>query len=69
MKLLARLRVTQRRLAFMSSEALAAGSVFVNGKLQVDYAGGCAFLDGQELHLMPIEYKLLCLLFKTSGRC
>lgn len=48
-ELLARLRVTQRRLTFMSAEALAAGSVFVNGKLRVDYAGGCAFLDGQEL--------------------
>ncbi len=67
-ELLARLRVTQRRLAFMSSEALAAGSVFVNGRLRVDYAGGCAFLDGQELHLTPIEYKLLCLLSKNAGK-
>jgi len=67
-ELLARLRVTQRRLTFMSAEALAAGSVFVNGKLRVDYAGGCAFLDGQELHLTPIEYKLLCLLSKNAGK-
>lgn len=52
----------------MSAEALAAGSVFVNGKLRVDYAGGCAFLDGQELHLTPIEYKLLCLLSKNAGK-
>ena len=61
-ELLARLRVTQRRLAFMNSELTASNSVFVNGKLRVDYAGGCAFLDGQELHLTPMEYKLLCLL-------
>ena len=67
-ELLARLRVTQRRLTFMSAEALAAGSVFVNGKLRVDYAGDCAFLDGQELHLTPIEYKLLCLLSKNAGK-
>lgn len=67
-ELLARLRVTQRRLAFMAADAPAAGSVFVNGRLRVDYAGGCAFLEGQELHLTPIEYKLLCLLCRHVGK-
>ena len=47
---------------------MAASSVFVNGKLKVDYAGGCAYLDGQELHLTPIEYKILLLLAKNPGR-
>ena len=47
---------------------LSASSVFVNGKLKVDYAGGCAYLDEQELHLTPIEYKLLCLLSKNVGK-
>ncbi len=67
-ELLARLRVTQRRLSFMSAEALSTSSVFVNGRLRVDMAGGCAYLDGQELHLTPIEYKLLCLLSKHVGK-
>ena len=67
-ELLARLRTTQRRLSFMGAEALSAKSIFENGKLRVDYAGGCAFLDGQELHLTPIEYKLLCLLSKNAGK-
>lgn len=67
-ELLARLRVTQRRLAFMTDQVMASNSVFVNGKLRVDYAGGCAFLDGQELHLTPMEYKLLCLLSKNAGK-
>ena len=67
-ELLARLRVTQRRLSYMTAEMLSASSVFVNGKLKVDYAGGCAYLDGQELHLTPIEYKLLCLLAKNVGK-
>lgn len=67
-ELLARLRVTQRRLSFMSAEALAVGSVFVNGRLRVDYASGCAYLNEQELHLTPIEYKLLCLLSKNVGK-
>ena len=67
-ELLARLRVTRRRLSIMAAGALSAGSEFVNGKLRVDYAGGCAFLDGQELHLTPIEYKLLCLLSRHMGK-
>ena len=67
-ELLARIRTTQRRLSFMSSEMLTAGSVFENGKLRVDYAGGCAYLDGQELHLTPIEFKLLCLLSRNMGK-
>jgi two-component system KDP operon response regulator KdpE len=37
-------------------------SVFVNGGLSIDYAAGVATLDGQELHLTPIEFRLLCLL-------
>ncbi len=66
-ELLARLRVTQRRIAAMQPDA-AADAVFTNGKLRVDYAAGCAFLDGQELHLTPIEYKLLCLLSRNVGK-
>lgn len=46
-ELLARLRTTKRRLSFMGAEILSAKSVFENGKLRVDYAGGCASLDGQ----------------------
>ena len=67
-ELLARSRTAQRRLSFMSSEMLTAGSVFENGKLRVDYASGCAYLDGQELHLTPIEFKLLCLLCRSVGK-
>ncbi|MFR8840352.1 MAG: helix-turn-helix domain-containing protein, partial [Clostridium sp.] len=40
----------------------------VNGALRIDYAAGCAYLDGAELHLTPIEYKLLCLLARNVGR-
>ena len=58
-ELLARLRVTQRRLAMMQKESPIESSVFTNGQLRVDYAAGCAYLDGEELHLTPIEYKLL----------
>ncbi len=65
-ELLARLRVTQRRLASSRNES--AGSVFVNGALRIDYAAGCAYLRDEELHLTPIEYKILCLLAANVGK-
>lgn len=67
-ELLARLRATQRRLALIQNGELRTQSVFVNGKLKVDYAAGCAFLDGEELHPTPNEYKLLCLLCRNVGK-
>ena len=67
-ELLARLRVTQRRLATLQIGTVNAEAVFTNGRLKVDYAAGCAFLGDQELHLTPSEYKLLCLLCKNVGK-
>lgn len=67
-ELLARLRVTQRRLSMMQKVSPAEAVVFVNGKLRVDYAAGCAYLNEEELHLTPIEYKLLCLLTRNIGK-
>lgn len=67
-ELLARLRVTLRRLNYVTSLEGTAGSVFVNGELSIDYASGCAYMNGQEFHLTPIEYKLLCLLAKNVGK-
>ena len=64
-ELLARLRVIQRRL--MKSENISV-TEFVNGRLRIDYASGCVHLDDEELHLTPIEYKLLCLLAKNVGK-
>ena len=66
-ELLARIRVTERRLAAMQSSNKSE-SVFVNGNLKIDYAAGCAYLSGEELHLTPIEYKLLCLLSINVGK-
>ena len=67
-ELLARLRVTGRRLAMMQANVGANESVFTNGKLRIDYAAGCAFIDEEELHLTPIEYKLLCLMSQNVGK-
>ena len=67
-ELLARLRVTQRRLSQMQAENGVQSAVFENGALRIEYAAGCAYLDGEELHLTPIEYKLLCLLSQNAGK-
>ena len=40
----------------------------MNGGLRVEYAAGCAYINDIELHLTPIEYKLLCLLSKNVGK-
>lgn len=66
-ELLARLRVTQRRLALLQG-ASSTESFYENGMLRIDYVSGCAYLADQELHLTAIEYKLLCLLAKNTGK-
>lgn len=66
-ELLARLRVTIRRLAQMNGEG-GDRSVYTNGKLCIDHSAGVAFLDGEELKLTSMEYKLLSLLARNTGK-
>ena len=66
-ELLARLRVTLRRLNQAKADS-PEDPVFINGSLRIDYAAGCAYLADEELHLTPIEYKLLCLLARNCGK-
>ncbi len=67
-ELLARLRVTIRRLSLLGGGPDQDSPVWLNGKLKIDFAAGCAFLDGEELKLTPMEYKLLCLLARNTGK-
>ena len=66
-ELLARLRATFRRLNQSQLDS-AEQMVFTNGPLKIDYAAGCAYLNNGELHLTPIEYKLLSLLARNCGK-
>ena len=66
-ELLARLRVALRRLRYDSGPAENT-AVYENGGLKIDYDAGCVYVDGEEVHLTPIEYKLLCLLAKNTGK-
>ena len=43
-------------------------SSYENGQLRIDYAKRCAYLADEELHLTPMEYKLLCLLARNTGK-
>ena len=68
-ELLARLRVMQRRIALLQVDNnVNKSSIYTNGKLKIDYVAGCAYKDDEELKLTPIEYKLLCILAKNTGK-
>ena len=68
-ELLARLRVMQRRIALLQVDNnVNKSSIYTNGKLKIDYVAGCACKDDEELKLTPIEYKLLCILAKNTGK-
>ena len=67
-ELLARLRSTFRRISYMQSEQGEVSTVFINGDLKIDFAAAAAYMGGQELHLSPIEYKLLCELARNVGK-
>jgi len=65
-ELLARIRVALRH-----KDALQGGRtepVFVLDALKVDLAKRQVFLNGEEAHLTPIEYKLLAYLVKNAGK-
>ncbi|TAH37307.1 MAG: response regulator [Planctomycetota bacterium] len=65
-ELLARMRVALRHA--VRSEDAGAESVFRNGPLLVDPERRRVLLDGEEVHLTPIEYKLLSVLVRHAGK-
>ncbi|MHB1036460.1 MAG: response regulator [Pirellulales bacterium] len=65
-ELLARMRVALRHAARGPDGA--GEPVFVLGELRADFARRQVFLGDRELHLTPIEYRLLTTLIKYSGK-
>jgi two-component system KDP operon response regulator KdpE len=63
-ELLARIRVALRHVA---TEGIGTPE-FVLGDLKVDFSRRQVFVKSTEVHLTPIEYKLLALLVKNAGR-
>jgi len=66
-ELMARIRAALRKMSYDKSD-LKGASIFVNGGLRIDYASNCVFTDNAEIHLTPMEYKLLCLLAGNVGK-
>ncbi len=65
-ELLARIRVALRHSAHLADNA--PQPVFVAGDLRVDLAARHVFSGETEVHLTPIEYKLLTVLIRHAGK-
>lgn len=67
-ELLARIRSNYRRIQYMQMGEIEEQPKFVNGNLLIDYQMKQVLVQGQKIHLTPIEYRILCLLAKNMGR-
>lgn len=65
-ELLARMRVAQRHHERAGDHATA--STFATGGLRVDLARRLVWVDDAEVHLTPIEYRLLTVLIRHAGQ-
>lgn len=64
-ELLARIRVALRRIRDEETPAL---PIFNNGPLTIDYPSNSVWLNEEEIHLTPNEYKLLEILSRNVGK-
>ena len=67
-ELLARIRVALRRQARISGPSAGAATRFSVGDLTVDLEARRVFMHGQEVHLTPIEYRLLTTFVQHAGK-
>lgn len=65
-ELLARMRVALRHVAKRGIEGTS--PVVVIGELRIDLASRLVFVGDREVHLTPIEYRLLAVLAKNAGK-
>jgi two-component system KDP operon response regulator KdpE len=65
-ELLARIRVSLRHAAQLVGDSTE--TIFCLGDLQVDLTCRKVFLDEQEIHLTPLEYRLLTVLIRHAGK-
>jgi len=67
-ELLARIRVALRSLSQKGSADSEQAAIFSNGRLLIEFARHYVSIGQQEIHLTPIEYRLLCLLAQNIGK-
>ena len=67
-ELLAHIRVAVRRRQYIHENTEKESPEFKNGGLSIDYNACLVTVNGEEVHLTPIEYKLLCIMAQNIGR-
>lgn len=67
-ELLARIRVALRHLNQGSQPESEYSSIFLVGELKIDFQKRRILLSEDEIHLTPIEYKLMALMAKYAGK-
>ena len=60
-ELMARIRAALRKKSYDEDNTYES-NIFINGRLRIDYAANCVYVDEAEIQLTPMEYQLLCLL-------
>lgn len=65
-ELLARIRAALRK--FIINANLPGNGIYTCDYLSIDFQKGLAYVDGEEIHLTPMEYKLLKLLIANRGK-
>ena len=63
-ELLARIRVAMRH----KKAKAEAKDIFISERIQIDFGRRQVLVNGEEVHLTPIEYKILTLLVENSGK-
>ena len=66
-ELMARIRAAARRRTHMH-QAESENSVFTNGCLTIRYAEAAVFVNDKQIHLTPIEYRILSMLAMNCGK-
>ena len=59
-KLLARIRGIYRRIRYIENNISSEQPYFQNGSLKIDYGMQTVYVKDVEIHVTPIEYKILC---------
>jgi two-component system KDP operon response regulator KdpE len=67
-ELLARMRVALRHADRLKNTVDEESSHFTNGGLSIDYITRRVFIDDREIHLTPLEYRLLTVLARHTGK-
>ena len=67
-ELLARIRGNFRRIQYIQNNQNDGTPYFHNGSLTIEHQMQTVLVKNQEIHVTPIEYKIICLLAKNLGR-